>query len=86
MYFNSDMVSRIRFLANPKIIMGNRLTLPEESTPSVMASRTFITELLEYLFIVANLSNSHFCTDLCQQTLQVLIYKDGSLARDLVSR
>ena len=79
-------MTRYRFLSNPRIIMGNRLALPSEMTPSIMACRTFMTELVEYIFGTMNAYAEHRCNPICQETVQIAIYKEGKVAKDLVSR
>ena len=80
------MVTRFSFATNPRVVMGNGLQLPSENTPSILTMRTFFIELLECIFLAVNPSDEHSCKGICSQTLQVLIYKDGSYAKELVSR
>ena len=80
------MATRYRFVHNPKLVMGNGMILPEENTPSIMARRTFFTELVEHIYVVENPAQNHFCNALCREKLQIVIFKEGKTAKDLVSR
>ena len=81
-----EMGTRIKFSTNPRIVLGNRLPLPNENTPSIMALQVFFVEFIECLFTIPNSTQKHICTDFCNQDLQVMIGNDDTPAKDLVSR
>ena len=80
------MTTRFTFASNPKIVTDNGSRLSPENTPSISATRIFFIELMECMFLAVNPYNNHECKGICRQTLQVLIYKQGRVAKDLVSR
>ena len=78
--------TRIIFAENPIIIMGNGLLLPDENTPSIMANRTFLTRILDELFVRMNAVETHKCSEFCEQVFSMVIGKPKELFTNAIPR
>lgn len=67
------MTTRYIFANDPVIFRKSGVLLDDDETPSVMSMRTFFNGLLDSLFVAVNPSSRHVCTDLCWQSVQVII-------------
>ena len=80
------MYTKYQFESEPEIVMKTGQALPEDITPSKMTRRTFVNALMDELFVAVNPVDYHVCNNLCRTNAQVVLFKHGHLAIDLVPR
>ena len=78
--------TRIIFADDPIILLGNGLALPDENTPSIMANRTFLTRIMDELFVRSNPIQSHSCNEFCEQVFGMVIGKPNALFMEAIQR